>query len=104
MCANRLLDSFNTQHSTSFGKISDEAKSMDQNITDDWVLNIRPDIRWSYKDKDIFNGSLKNSIFKGGIFYKLTPADKTLKYLNGTCVDRKLTQERVIVFVCSNRI
>ena len=73
----------------------DVYKRQDLNVTGDWVCITWPEIRWSYKDEDIFNGD------EAGIFYKLTP-DKTFKFKNEKCIGGKLSKQRVTVFVCAN--
>lgn len=94
-CSNGWIDRFKARHSITFAKICGEAKSVDQNVTNDWLNETWPVLRQSYRDEDIFNGD------ETGLFYKLTP-EKTLQFKNEKCVGGKLSKQRFTAFVCAN--
>lgn len=52
-----------------------KAKSVEHNITSEWLNNIQLDLRQPYKDEAIFN------IDETGVFYKLT-LDKKFQLKN----------------------
>lgn len=94
-CSNGWIDRFKARHSISFAKICGEAKSVDLNVTSDWLTETWPVVRNPYKDEDIFNGD------ETGLFYKLTP-EKTVQFKNEKCVGGKLSKVRLTVLVCAN--
>ncbi|GBP45082.1 Tigger transposable element-derived protein 4 [Eumeta japonica] len=77
------LGKFKQRHHINYGKISGEARSVDMNMTHDWINKVWSKFKEKYTPSDIFNAD------EAGIFYKLTP-DKTLKFKGEKCVGGKL--------------
>ncbi|KAJ8718060.1 hypothetical protein PYW07_005990 [Mythimna separata] len=89
------LGKFKQRHHINYGKRSGEARSVDTNVTHDWINRVWSRITEKYAPSDIFNAD------EAGIFYKLTP-DKTLKFKGEKCVGGKLSNERITVLVAAN--
>ncbi|XP_047027976.1 tigger transposable element-derived protein 4-like [Helicoverpa zea] len=89
------LGKFKQRHHINYGKISGEARSVDTNVTHDWINRVWSKFTQKYAPSDIFNSD------EAGIFYKLTP-DKTLKFKGEKCVGGKLSKERITVLVAAN--
>ncbi|GBP97282.1 Tigger transposable element-derived protein 4 [Eumeta japonica] len=89
------LGKFKQRHHINYGKISGEARSVDTNMTHDWINKVWSKFKEKYAPSDIFNAD------EAGIFYKLTP-DKTLKFKGEKCVGGKLSKERITVLVAAN--
>ncbi|CAK1585551.1 unnamed protein product [Parnassius mnemosyne] len=89
------LGKFKQRHHINYGKISEEARSVDTNVTRDWINRLWSKLTEKYAPTDIFNAD------KAGIFYKLTP-DKSLKFKGEKCVGGKLSEEHITVPVAAN--
>ncbi|KAJ2941431.1 hypothetical protein O0L34_g3643 [Tuta absoluta] len=92
------LGKFKQRHHINFAslcKISGEARSVDTNVTHDWITRVWSKFIEKYAPSDIFNAD------EAGVFYKLTP-DKTLKFKGEKCVGGKLSKERITVLVAAN--
>ncbi|KAJ2948731.1 hypothetical protein O0L34_g7989 [Tuta absoluta] len=89
------LGKFKQRHHINYGKISGEARSVDTNVTHDWITRVWSKFIEKYAPSDIFNAD------EAGVFYKLTP-DKTLKFKGEKCVGGKLSKERITVLVAAN--
>ncbi|KAG7296602.1 hypothetical protein JYU34_020412 [Plutella xylostella] len=89
------LGKFKQRHHINYGNISGEARSLDANVTNDWINRVWSKFTEKYDPSDIFNAD------EAGIFYKLTP-DKTLKFKAEMCVGGKLSEERITVLVAAN--
>lgn len=94
-CSISWISRFKDRHNINCGKVSGEARSVDESVTQDWLKNSWPIIKQGYSASDIFNAD------ETGLFYKLTP-DKTLRFKHEKCVGGKLSKERLSVLVCAN--
>ncbi|XP_050335026.1 tigger transposable element-derived protein 4-like [Bactrocera neohumeralis] len=94
-CSSGWLDRFKKRHNICFGKICGESASVDQSVTNDWLLQTWPTISNNYSMDNIFNAD------ETGIFYKMLP-DKTHKMKGETCSGGKMSKERITAMICAN--
>ncbi|KAJ0173757.1 hypothetical protein K1T71_010906 [Dendrolimus kikuchii] len=84
------LGKFKQRHHINYSKISGEARSLDANVTHDWINRVWSKLTEKYAPNDILSAD------EARIFYKLTP-DKTLKFNREKCVEGKLSKEHISV-------
>ncbi|XP_018801307.1 PREDICTED: tigger transposable element-derived protein 4-like [Bactrocera latifrons] len=94
-CSSGWLDRFKKRHTICFDKICGESASVDQSVTNDWLLQTWPTISNNYSMGNIFNAEEK------GIFYKMLP-DKTHEIKGETCSGGKISKERITAMICAN--
>lgn len=89
------LGKFKQRHHINYGKANGEARSVEVDITHEWINRVWPQLKEKYTPRDIFNAD------EAGIFFKLTP-DQTLEFKGEECVGGRLSKERITVLVATN--
>jgi hypothetical protein len=90
VCSAGWIDRFKLHH-ISFGKVSGEARGINNDTTTEWLTAVWPNVREGFADNNIFNAD------ETGIFFRLTLKFKGQKYVGG-----KLSKDRITVLVCAN--
>lgn len=95
VCSESWIDRWKVRHNISSGKIVGESASVDNNVVNNWITTVWPQIRKKFSEEDIYNAD------ETGLFYKLTP-DRTLKFREEQCKGGKLSKDRITVLLCTN--
>jgi hypothetical protein len=73
VCSVGWMDRFKLRHNISFGKVSGEARGVNNDMTTLWLFAVWPSVCEGCVDSDIFNAN------ETGIFFRLT-SDRKLKF------------------------
>ncbi|GLV33262.1 hypothetical protein CBL_08430 [Carabus blaptoides fortunei] len=97
-CTVGWIQLFRKRHNTVFGILSGEAADVSEEISNEWLNTVWPNLRKVYKDEEIFNAD------ETGLFFRMMP-DKTMKFnpfiTNGTYTsqakNKKLLSEKELL-------